>query len=231
MRGVIFGSLVLMLAGCATYQLPAPQEFEAGEPLRVNGRQGWAKKAISFGEYEARDINRGWVRGRGWEIAGFKSHKNAQPFNYILASSGTPVWFVECAFFTDDKSIGMAKGVEIEFKDKSQLQCAISPAAADAATAPLRLELNSDDDNKPMAGSLSGAHTLEVQGIGMVRDGKRGPTGGFYLRQDGRPVATVEVANSGRVILARDAAPATRDLSAAVAAALLLIDESLRDQS
>ena len=89
-----------------------------------------------------------------------------------------------------------------------------------------RLTLTGDPDT-PLNGELTGATVYTLEGVGTALGStKHGPTGGYYIKQAGQAVASVQTTGKRQVVLAPGA---MADQLIAAAAVLLLIDESVRD--
>jgi len=227
MKALRIGSLMLLLVGCGSYQLPAPEDIAAAPVVGVKGRQGWVRNRISFGDYEAREIDRDWVRSDTTRIVWYKASKSAQPYRFQLAYKGEVVWVVDCAYRTKDRDIEVGDGWEFELESNAALFCGLAPVDGGELH---RLELHASR-NRVLTGTVTGAYTMRVEGRGtaLFDNGEHGPTGGFYLRADGRSLAAVQTANSGSVRIATHLDLQHRHAVAAVAGALLILDESRRE--
>jgi hypothetical protein len=88
--------------------------------------------------------------------------------------------------------------------------------------------LSGDPDN-PLNGTFKHEHSYSytLEGIGTAFGStKHGPTGGYYIKLDGRTLASVQTTGKRQVLFGPDM---QTDALVAAAVVLLLIDESVRD--
>jgi hypothetical protein len=123
-----------------------------------------------------------------------------------------------------ETSVGAPAGIRITASEKAELSCELLPKGTGSTS--WRLQLSGEPDN-PLTGSFVGAETYTLEGVGSaIGNSKHGPTVGYYIKRDGRTVASVQTSGKRQVLFAPGAQ--TDDLVAA-AVVLLLIDESVRD--
>jgi hypothetical protein len=229
MRAAAIGGFVLMTGtgtGCALAQMPVPESLAASERMTVSGRQGLRiNQRVRFGSFEAHDVKRSWTRGsdRGGESA--TRSTRVQEYRFNVRSGQEDRWFVSCRHEVEVMTVRTSV-VDLSPVDRSALYCNLHPLTGEAPEDAWEMELRETRD-RPLSGSLRGrTDTLSVSGTNRVdRALAMAETTGFEIRDDERALAAVQVLNKGAVWLPSDPAPVRRDVLAAAAAALLLMDE------
>ncbi|HEY0304611.1 MAG TPA: hypothetical protein VGC44_06550 [Longimicrobiales bacterium] len=220
MAAVLFSSA---LAGCASYTLPVPPEFSAATTLPVTGASGFNQQSMTVGDYQV-TIDRGSTQGRAGEGSGISTSRKQQNYSFVIRRAGATAFSGGCTLSAKATNIGAPGGVQITAKENAELDCAMLPQGTGSAS--WRLQLSGDPDN-PLHGQLSGAHHYTLQGIGTaIGSTRHGPTGGYYIKQEERTVASVQTTGKRQVLFAPGA---HSDALVAAAVVLLLIDESVRD--
>lgn len=218
------------LGACATAQLALPEGLAASaEAYPVQGRQGWKlQERVSFGGYEAVEVQRSWTRGGDGRVGGRDvsavSSRRAQEFGFRLNEGGAPRWAVACQGELRSAGLDVA-GVEVRPIDRSSVQCELRPIGGGA---PWRLAL-AESGERPLSGTVEGGETtFQVRGTDRVAGGRLpapGTMGYHLLAGDGRARGAVQTADDGTVWLDTSLAPAERSVLAATATALLLVEE------
>jgi hypothetical protein len=216
-------SLTTALVGCASYTLPVPQDFTATTALPVTGASGFNQSSMTVGDYEVR-IDRGSTQERAGEGSGISTARKQQNYSFVIRRAGATAFSGGCTLSAKATNIGAPGGVQITAKENAELDCEMLPQGSGRAS--WRLQLNGDPDN-PLNGQLSGPQQYTLQGIGTaIGSTRHGPTGGYYIKQEDRTVASVQTTGKRQVLFAPGA---HSDALVAAAVVLLLIDESVRD--
>ena len=212
-----------LLAGCASYTLPVPENFAAGAALPVAGASGFNQKSMTVGDYQV-TIDRGSTQERAGESQAISSARKRQNYSFVIRRAGATVFTGGCVLSASATNIGAPGGVQITAKENAELDCEMLPQGSGRDS--WRLQLSGDPDN-PLNGQLTGAHTYTLQGVGTaIGSTKHGPTGGYYIKQNDRAVASVQTTGQRQLLFANGA---ESDALVAAAVVLLLIDESVRD--
>ncbi|HYH81925.1 MAG TPA: hypothetical protein VEX86_19120 [Longimicrobium sp.] len=214
----LVAALFLPLAACSTVGYAVPGELSTAAPLRVSGRQGvLLNQRLSFGPYATGQVSRSATRGRDQEEEFATEHgEYRQRYSFSLAREGAKVADVAC----DAEGSG-AQTLNVTWRSKRVLQCRVT--MADGSLRMVQLESSRD---RPLAGRLSGNEGWAITGLDRVTGGARatGTTGYSIARDNGTPVAAVDVSNDGAVYMPGQG----DDTIAAVAAALLLYQDPLQ---
>ncbi|QXD15537.1 hypothetical protein GQ464_000890 [Rhodocaloribacter litoris] len=216
-------SLVVFLVGCQAAHMPVPEALSTAGRLPVQGRQGWKiKEHLRFGSYEARDIDRSWVRGGDLVVNALELNRRKQHYSFTLRKGAADHWHVACEVLLRRGMVD-AEVVDVVFADRSELACTLDAIDREAARWTLAL---AGEYARPLEGSLvSGGTELGIYGTSALKGGlPAGTTTGYEIVRAGRPVAAVEVISEGAVWLPETAMEG-RDLFAAVATALLLLED------
>lgn len=225
-HGALAAAVFLLAGGCRTARMEVPAELAGLSALPVEGRQGWkVNERISFGDYEARDVDRSWTRGSDFRVLTYSSSKRRQSYEFTLSASGSPRVNVRCEAAFRERGADV-RGVEIVGTDRSALECSLRALDDPDDVWTMRL---AEERERPMNGSLRGTGaSFEVIGTNRVAGGVLPVenASGYRFQQDGRPRAAVDVLGDGAVYLGASDRR-SRDLLAAAAAALLL-HENLR---
>lgn len=219
--------VVLLLtasSACAPVRMALPDGLPTSEPMSVQGRQGWRiNQRIRFGPYATERIDRSWTRGRDLQILAYDGSRRNQSYGFLLREGGEPAWEVACttrlrrdALAFDDWAIAL--------REDGRLLCEIQDLEGDGR--PLRLTLISEGE-RPLRGTLEGDHLqVEVRGTNRLAKGlPLGETSGYHLRSGDRVLGAVQVINAGTVWLSPHLTPPERGALAALAAALLALED------
>lgn len=212
--------LVVAAIGCSQYTLESPANFD-GESVEVRGRT----KSLQIGPYVLKDVQRGWNKGSGLRVMSVSSEKVRQQYEFKVGREAVVLSATACEFRASEKSIDGRGGWSFMLGEKAALSC-----ATDSGHEKWQLELATEGDDV-LAGTFSGAHTYRVQGIGLtgLSKGTKGPVAGFHLYDADAPVAVVQTINDKRILFARALDERQRDALMPALAALVLLDESIRD--
>lgn len=222
------GSLVIFsaafsLAACASYVVPAPEGFTAATALPVTGASGFKQNSMTVGDYQVA-IRRGSTKDRAEGTDLVSDRDKQQAYNFVIRRADNVVFTGGCFLEATETAINAPAGVKITASGKAELECEMLPEGRGRES--WKLQLSGSPDN-PLNGTLTGAASYTIQGIGTAFGSTRyGPTGGYYIKQNDRAVATVQVTGKRQVVFAPDA---QSDPLLAAAVVLLLIDESVRD--
>lgn len=210
---------VVVLSGCSKYVLKGPEGF-TGEEVSVTGKTS----ALLIGDYQLSAFNRGWTKGSGWQVMSVGSDKKQQKYEFRVARAGGAPSSVQCLFASRELAAGKG-GWSFVFDEGATLTCGISTSQDSAL-----LEVSAERD-EVLSGTLKAGTEYRVQGIGSAAftGGKRGPVAGFHIFEGDRPLAVVQVMGDKRVVLGGGVSDAQRAALMPAIAALLLLDESLRD--
>jgi hypothetical protein len=130
-----------------------------------------------------------------------------------------------CTLAANETTVAAPAGIQISASDKAGLDCELLPNGTGRESWKLKL---SGETDRPLNGQFTGAlQSYDLEGVGTaIGSTKYGPTGGFYIKQNGRTVASVQTTGKRQVVFA----PGSQsDALVAAAVVLLLIDESVRD--
>jgi hypothetical protein len=223
----VLAAVVVLLpaSGCRTARMELPETLVTEERMAVSGRQGFAmRRRIRFGSFETTPVRRSWtrVRERGASSSAVQLDRR-QEYSFVLREDGAERWSVSC-LSTLRAFVLQAGGIEARPSNESALFCNVQSLAD--ATLAWELQL-AERHERPLAGALSrGGERLAVVGTNRSPHGlPLGSTTGFEIREGDRPIGAVEVINSGAVWLPGGVGPERRSLLAAVAAALLALED------
>lgn len=240
-------ALISLLAACQTARMPLPDELSGGERWPVQGRQGWKiQERLQFGPYAAEDVDRSWTRGRDLEVMIYERNRRKQTYSFTLAEQGSAAWHAACSTSLDRRTVH-TPDVDLEFEDRSQLDCELTEAGGSATwllvlgeryADPLEGRLYENltgltegtaDSRGPTGmrrGADAGPSSFHVRGTKALDGGlPSGTTSGYLIESGTGAVAAVEVVNDGSVTLRPTLDPEERSLLSAAAAALLLLEE------
>jgi hypothetical protein len=213
----------LLLAGCASYTLPVPDDFQAENALPVAGATGFKLKSMTVGDYQV-SIDRGSTHERAGGDEALNTARKRQNYSFVIKRAGATAFSGGCTLSATATNVGGPAGIQITAKENAELDCELLPQGTGRES--WRLQLSGDPDN-PLNGQFTGGQRYTLQGIGTAFGStKHGPTGGYYIKQDDRTVASVQTTGKRQVLFAPGA---QTDALVAAAVVLLLIDESVRD--
>jgi hypothetical protein len=217
-RGFLFA--VLLLAGCGTWAMKSPESFD-GEHLAVGGRS----RHTVFGPYSLTHFNRDWTRGGALSVSILRSAKRTQRYEFHVVRDSMLDVHTRCEFEAKGKRLGMRDGFDFVLGDGAELDCT---ATVDSTKHTLSIRTEGE---AALAGTFTADTTYRVQGIGTsaLSNNSRGPVGGFHIFRADRMIALVQILNDQQVVFARGLDERQRDELAPAIAALLLLDETIRD--
>lgn len=220
---IMLTALSALQFACSTARMPVSESLDAVEPMLVTGRQAQKiKTSLSFGPFEAVEIDRSWVKGSDVQKGAFEAGRRSQRFTFLLRDQGIDRWFVSCEASLQRSAVN-TEVVDVEIQNRSKATCYLTPQPDLSITWILAL---SERGDRPLEGELTNkAITLAVTGTRKLKGGLPSQTEtGFEFRKDERVVAAVEVINRGAVWLSEDTT-VDRDVLAAAMAALLLLED------
>jgi hypothetical protein len=216
-------AMVVSLTACASYVLPVPADLTPGATLAVQGASGFNQRSMTVGDYAVR-IDRGSTQERSTTVAPVSNARKRQNYSFVITRTDSTVFSGGCSLSAKATNVGIPGGVQVSASEVAELDCELLPKGRGRES--WRLTLSGDTDD-PLNGQLVGTSTYTLQGVGTALGSTRhGPTGGYYIKQDDRTVASVQTTGPRQVIFAPQAM--TDELIAA-ATVLLLIDESVRE--
>lgn len=220
-KAVALASAVL-LSACSSYVLPVPSDLTPAASLPVHGASGFNQKSMTVGDYAVR-IERGSTQERNAAAAPMSTARKRQNYSFVITRADTTVFSGGCVLAAKATNVAAPGGVQITASEVAELDCELLPGGRGRES--WRLTLSGDPDN-PLNGELLGSQRYTVEGVGTAWGStKHGPTGGYYIKQDERTVATVQTTGDRQVVIAPNA---QNDVLVAAATVLLLIDESVR---
>ena len=219
-KSVSWLAAVLMLAACSNYSVPTPDKF-AGEEVTVTGK----RKELNIAGWQITDMQRSWTKGSSIRISVAGSQKRAQTYTFHIASDTLHSADVECAFEAHERRVTNSTGFDFVLGAKAALACDIN-----GKQDRWHLELG-DDSDSPLGGVLKGPRQYRVRGVGTAAfmKGRGGPVGGFHIYAGDNPVAVVQVLTPRRLLFVPGLDPIDRAALIPAAAALMLMDESVKD--
>ena len=213
---------VVMLTGCASYKLPVPAGFAPEHALPVAGASGFHQKSMSVGDYQVR-IDRGSTQERGGAVSPVSVARKRQNYSFVITRGGATAFSGGCTLSASATNVAGPAGVQITAKDDADLDCELLPGGRGSTS--WKLKLSGDPEN-PLQGQFTGAASYTIEGVGTaIGSTKHGPTGGYYIKQGDRVIASVQTTGKRELLFA----PGQQaDALVAAAVVLLLIDESVR---
>lgn len=220
---LLLPALTVALTACATYTLPVPENFTAATTLPVSGASGFNQSRMSVGDYQV-TIDRGSTQERAAAASSISNARKRQNYSFVITRAGATAFSGGCVLSASATNVAAPGGVQITAQDDAELDCEMLPQGRGSESWRLRL---SGDPDTPLKGELTGARSYTLEGVGTAFGSTRhGPTGGYYIKQNDRAVASVQTTGKRQVLFAQDA---QSDALVAAAVVLLLIDESVRD--
>ena len=218
-------ALTATLSGCATYTLPIPENFSAATTLPVTGASGFNQSRMTVGDYQV-SIDRGSTQERAGAASSISNARKRQNYSFVITRAGATTFSGGCVLTASATNVAAPGGVQITAQDDAELDCEMLPQGRGSES--WRLRLSGDPDN-PLNGTFKHEHSYSytLEGIGTAFGStKHGPTGGYYIKLDGRTLASVQTTGKRQVLFGPDM---QTDALVAAAVVLLLIDESVRD--
>jgi hypothetical protein len=211
----------LALAACHPMKMDVAPSLEA-QALPVHKSGGlFDEGEVTFGEFAAVHVHRGWTRSSSMQIFGYESTKSKQKFRFAFAKAGVADHQMRCETVFAEKALHRGR---VTFSaGQHGLGCELrGPGGAPVG------ELVMAGDDRP-AGYLQQGHVIvELVATGRFEGGRweNAEAVGFDLLVSGQIVGAVQTINGGRVWLERSA-PAEIQETAALAAATLLLYRTL----
>jgi hypothetical protein len=210
------------LSACSSYVLPVPGDFTPNATLPVTGASGFKQKQLTVGDYQV-SIDRSSTDERNQGAGVVNAARNRQNYSFVVQRGGATVFSGGCVLMASETNLGVAT-VQITTSEKAELDCELLPKGAGNKSWRLQLSGSPDD---PLNGTFNGDESYTLEGVGSaIGSIKHGPTVGYYIKRDGRTVASVQTSGKRQVLFAPDA---QSDQLVAATVVLLLIDESVRE--
>jgi hypothetical protein len=204
-----------------------PAELANGDVLPVSRRKSFfvpnlaSNRVLVFAPYTVNDFRGGWTTSKSnttrWGTAESQTAKAKRSFTFALHGGATPIQ-AECNEQATAEAMHERGDPAPRVIPDHSLRCTLYAAAGGA------FELTVENGRGELVGT--GGDQFTVSAILAAASRWEPPTAtGLLLRsQPGDPVAAVDFAGKGRVILERCLQSPSRELLAAAAAALLLGD-------
>jgi hypothetical protein len=219
---LLMPAILAAASGCASYVLPVPNDFSPAHSLPVTGASGFNQKNMTVGDYMV-VINRGSTNTNDQGTDLVRAARKRQNYNFVMRRDGAIAFSGGCTLAANETTVAAPAGIRVTASEKAELYCELLPKGTGRES--WKLKLTGDVDN-PLTGEFTGQQNYTLEGIGIaIGSTKHGPTAGYYIKQDGRAVATVQTTNKRQVVFASNA---QSDELVAAAVVLLLIDESVR---
>jgi hypothetical protein len=225
MRHLPFAFLALsslaLATGCRTMKMDVAPSLES-QALPVHKSGGlFDEGEVTFGEFAAIRIHRGWTRSSSMQIFGYESTKSKQKFRFAFAKAGVADQQMRCETVFAEKALHRGR---VTFSaGEHGLGCELrGPGGAPVG------ELMLAGDDRPAGYLQAGNVVVEMVATGRFEGGswENPDPVGFDLLVSGQVVGAVQTINGGRVWLERSA-PAEIQDTAALAAATLLLFQTL----
>jgi hypothetical protein len=205
-----FLALGLVSTGCAAPMAVSPGLTES--TVKLPG-QKLDRKSINFGDYQVREIRRGWETGGGIKVGDFSAAKSSRDFSFMIAHGGVSMQ-VRCHLAEEAAAVG-----SLVVDANAQVLCDLNPSTASVPWKVILVQRN----NMPSQGRLQqGARELQiVPAHGTGHSMSRG-----YLVREGGDVAAADVRRKTRAMwLPKDAEPEVSLALASTAMTLMLLEE------
>jgi hypothetical protein len=212
-------SSLALAAGCRPMKMEVAPSLQA-QALPVHTSGGlFDEGEVTFGEFAAIDIKRGWTRSSSFEIFGVESTRSKQKFRFSFAARGIADHRMRCETVYAEKALH--RGNVTFSAGQHGLGCELrGPGGIPAG------ELVMAGDDRPAGYLQQGNVIVEMVATGRFEGGRwENPDPvGFELRVNGQVVGAVQTINGGRVWLERSAPTEIQHTAALAAATLLLFD-------
>lgn len=203
-------ALGLVSTGCAAPLAVSPGLTESTVKLPAHKLD---RKSINFGDYQVREIRRGWDHGGGIKIGEFSAAKSSRDFSFMVAHAGVSMQ-VRCNLAEEAAAVG-----SLVVDATAQVVCDLNPSTATAPWKVLLVQRN----NAPSQGRLQQG-TRELQIVPAHGSGHQMSRG--YLIREGGDVAAADVRRKTRAMwLPKDAEPEVTLALAGTAMSLMLLEE------
>lgn len=198
----------------------------AVEAMDVRGRQGWqVKQVITFGEFRAGPVKRGWTKGYNYPfIVRFSAAKEKLSYE-TEDGSGARIQAFCVGKLSEQDFHKFYEYFEINLRTRDVFSCTL--ATSNSTTYDFFVEdLNQNRTSGKVSGTVrGGAMRADIRPVWRLESGKETwdtrPLG-FEFVVDDVVVGAVEVVNEGRVWLQKSLGVEHRQVLSSVAAALLL---------
>ncbi|WP_224996572.1 hypothetical protein [Cesiribacter sp. SM1] len=237
-------ALVFGLAACTTPQMLVDQQLtEQSTPMQVSGRQGLLiNQKISFGHYESEKVKRGWTRSYELDVFLAKLQDARDKYSFTLFDNNRGAYTVDAVNHIRGADLPIGRFLGGNTSPALQELASFTVQTKDLFAASLysnsRQEtwhlmlMNRDDTRKNgrYAGLLTNEQqqNIEVLPVRKLQGAETWGTDiiGYEFRQEGKPLAAVEVINNGRVWI-DPSLDANMQLVLASASASLLLQQEL----
>lgn len=202
-----------------------PPSLAAAPVYTVEGRNGLKiDERLAFGPWRTTGVERSWTSSPSLRINEVESARSKQRYAFTVQRDGGATWRGRCEAGARSFGVHVAGGVAGP-DDETGLRCALE---GEEGTAPWTLTLDARADAAGEGVLEGGAERLTVCGTRRLEGGALPAEGtaGYTIADDAdAPLAAVEVINEGSVRLSGSLEPARRDVLAAAAVALLLLED------
>jgi hypothetical protein len=205
--------LGLALAGCAGKPLAvSPGLTETTQQLpgvKVD------RRSVNFGDYQVREIRRGWDTGGGVSVGGFSAAKSSRDFSFMVAH-GEVSMQVRCTLSEKAAAVG-----NLTVSSEAQVVCDLNPSSAATPWKVLLVQRN----GQPSQGRLQqGARELQI----VPAHGSGHPRARGYLFREGGDIAAADVGRKTRAMWLPTAAAPEETLALASGAMVLMLLEEVK---
>lgn len=200
-----------VLAGCAGKPLAvSPGLTQTTQPLHGVKLD---RKSLNFGDYQVREIRRGWDQGGGVRVGGFSAARNTRDFSFMVARGGVSMQ-VRCTLNQEAAAVG-----NLVVSSDQQVTCDLNPSNAAVPWKMLLVQRN----GQPSQGRLQQG-TRELQIVPAHGSGHRRARG-YLIREEG-DIAAADVGRKTRTMWLPTAAVPEETLAlAGTAMTLMLLEE------
>jgi len=203
--------LGLTLVGCAGKPMAVSPGLTESTDKLVG--QKIDRKSYNFGDYEVREIRRGWDKGGGISIGGFSAAKSSRDFSFMVAKGGISMQ-VRCTLAEEAAAIG-----NVTVNSSAQVTCDLNPSNASTPWKVILVQ----QQNAPSQGRLQQG-TREVQIMPAHGSGHRRSRG--YLIREGGDIAAADVGHKiWTMYVPKAAAPEEALALAGTAMTLMLLEQ------
>lgn len=201
------------LAGCAGKPLAvSPGLTETTEKLPGVKLD---RKSIDFGDYQVREIRRGWDTGGGVSVGGFSAAKSSRDFSFMVARGDVSMQ-VRCTLSEESAAVG-----NLTVSSEAQVSCDLNPSSAAAPWRVLLVQRN----GQPSQGRLQqGTRELQI----VPAHGNGHPRARGYLIREEGDIAAADVGRKTRAMWLPKAAEPEETLALAGAAMTLMLLEEVK---
>ena len=221
----------LSLSGCQPAHMALPQDLQGeSSELAVEGRFALIiKKSFQIGPYNVNNVHRGWTKGGGFSIAGYRSSEAKQEYEFSINEPDRTKWAVQCATVADWSQLEMegflGGKLTAELTSKQQLVCTMTK---NGGKKPSKLVMTQSADDTALNGVMTdGATQIDLSATHKLAETsfQVGEPTGYVFHIKGSPVGAVEVINQGTVWLNNSVTPEIRSALVVTSAVLLLYQD------